>query len=445
MEAVGAFASIVTIVGLFRPTAKFVRSLRGITSDDGHVAKEVCRMAKQIRGSATAIDVGLEDLKCHSSTLEKMQQTQSKVLQSIIDNKSLDIIVSGTESIRKQMSDITRDLKDMRERPRIIKKIGWLLRNKMDVESLIPEMQLVVACLSLVCPIIRIEIDKYMLNKSSGKVAQCLKQEIQLEIVEEQLDTVGEPDFEAAMKPLLRLAQSVRRSSSTRRAKGAPAGQRSPVPDEAFPSSPLSQTPRPSSHSRPPSPHSLPVPSEAPLEVTKHTSSTSESSRPHSAAPSPSSQTPDTPSTPQTPNILEAPKPEKINTPAHVSDSRNGVIRAIQGHIINHGKVIPVKSAMIDYLGSFNYISVKTANQLGLDIQELDPGEPSHTHDGAHEKILPGKVIGKVTGVGWRRSGWGKAIPVEFLVKDSYRGGMYEHVAFGMIFASDFDAAGGGS
>ncbi|KAF5569598.1 hypothetical protein FPANT_13897 [Fusarium pseudoanthophilum] len=100
---------------------------------------------------------------------------------------------------------------------------------------------------------------------------------------------------------------------------------------------------------------------------------------------------------------------------------------------------------MIDYLGSFNYISVKTATQLGLDIQELDPGEHSHTHDGAHERILPAKVIGKVTGVGWRKAGWRKPIPVEFLVKDSYRGRMYEHVAFGMIFAGDFDAAGGGS
>jgi len=135
-------------------------------------------MAKRIQGFATSIDIGLEALKCHSSTLEKMQQTQSKVLQSIIDNNSLDIIVSGTESIRKQMSDTTSDLKDMRERPRILKKIDWLLRNKMEVESLFPEMQLVVACLSLVCPIIKIEIDKYILKRSSGEVAQCLKQEM---------------------------------------------------------------------------------------------------------------------------------------------------------------------------------------------------------------------------------------------------------------------------
>jgi hypothetical protein len=104
-----------------------------------------------------------------------------------------------------------------------------------------------------------------------------------------------------------------------------------------------------------------------------------------------------------------------------------------------------VKNATIDQHGSFNYISVKTANQLDLDIQELDPDEPSHTHSGSHEMILPGKVIGKVTGVGWRRAGRAKIIPVEFLVKDSYRGRMREHVAFGMIFAGDLDTAWRGS
>ncbi|RBA15736.1 hypothetical protein FPRO05_12343 [Fusarium proliferatum] len=442
MEPLGAFASIVTIVALIRPTAKLVKSLKGITSDDGYVSKEVFRMVKRIQGSATSIDIGLEALKCHSSTLEKMQQTQSKVLQSIIDNKSLDIIVSGTESIRKQMSDTTRDLKDMRERPRIIKKIDWLLRNKMEVESLFPEMQLVVACLSLVCPIIRIEIDKYILKKSSGEVAQCLKQEMQLEIVEGQLSTDDEPYFEAATKPLLRLAQSVRRRSSARRPQGAPSGRRSPVPEEIFLSPAPSRTAQPSPRARRPKPQSVPVPCEVPPEATRHTSSSLESSRPRSAVPSSSTQTPDSPATPQSP---DAPKSPRIDTSARTVGSREGIVRAIQGHIINHGKAIPVKSAMIDNLGSFNYISVKTATQLGLDIQELDPGEHSQTHDGAHERILPGKVIGKVTGVGWRKAGWRKPIPAEFLVKDSYRGRMYEHVAFGMIFASDFDAAGGGS
>ncbi|KAF5631135.1 uncharacterized protein FTJAE_8001 [Fusarium tjaetaba] len=383
MEALGAFASVVTIVGLIRPTANFVKSLRGITSDDGHVAKEIERMASGIQASANSIDVSLKALKGHASKLEKMQRAPSEVLQYIIDNKSLDLIVSSTESIRKQMRHTTRDLNDTNNRSKILRKISWLLLDKMEVESLFPEMQLVASSLNLVCPIIGLEINRYLLNKSSGEVAECLKQEIVYG------ELVRHPDL-----------------------------------TEHLPS------------------HSVTVPRGVPSEAIRHTSSSPESFRPHSAVPSSSPQTPDTPATPQSPDV---PKSPRIDTSARTVGPREGVVRAIEGHLINNGKAMPVKSAMIDYLGSFNYISVKTATQLGLDIQELDPGEHSHTQDGEHVRILPGKVIGKVTGVGWRKSGWRKPIPVEFLVKDSYRGRMYEHVAFGMVFASDFDAAGGGS
>ncbi|KAH7215686.1 hypothetical protein DER44DRAFT_653241 [Fusarium oxysporum] len=406
MEALGAFASVVTIVGLIRPTTKFVRSLRGITSDDGHVAKEIERMASSIQASATSIDVSLKALKGHASTLEKMQRAPSEVLQYIIDNKSIDIIVSGTESIRKQMRDTSRDLDDTNNRSEILRKINWLLLDKMEVESLFPEMQVVASCLNLVCPIIGLEINRYLLNKSSGEVAECLKQEMgQLKLVEKQYQSVmkelwssinGESDFEAATKSLFYLSQSVRRTSSTPQPDRAPADRRSPVPEETYLSPAPSNTPQPSPGSRRQKPHSVPVPREAPSEVTRHTSSSPESSRPHSAVPSSSPKTLDTPPTPQSP---DAPKSLRIDTSTRAGGSRGGIVRAIQGHIINHGKEIPVKNATVDQHGSFNYISVKTANQLDLDIQELDPDEPSHTHSGSHEMILPGKVIGKVTGL----------------------------------------------
>ncbi|KAK2668815.1 hypothetical protein RAB80_016195 [Fusarium oxysporum f. sp. vasinfectum] len=487
MEPLGAFASVVTIVGLIRPTAKFVRSLRGITSDDGHVAKEIHTMAIRIQGSAHSIDVALEELKGHSSTLEKMQHAPSKVLQYIIDNKSMDIIVSGTESIAKQMRDIARDLSDTKKRFKILKKIDWILRDKMEVESLFPEMQLVASCLSLVCPIIRLEISQYILNKSSGEVAQCLKQEMkslrrQLEMVERQYHSMmkeqrsgmnAESDFEAGAKPLLRLAQSVRRTGTAPQPKGARTGRRSSISEEILVSPPPStvhdgdggsEMPRrasknssgrsatsrnsaaPSQLSRtysdfhPKRRHNLSVPREAPSEVSRHSSSSRESSRQHSAPPSPPPQTPDMPPTPQSPDSVEVSKPLRIDTSA-----RGGTAQAIQGYIINprdYGKAFPVTNAKIDHLGSVNCISVKTANRFRLHIQELDPDEPSHTHGGSHEVMMPGPVVGKVTGVRWKKPGWAKAMPVEFLVKDCYHGSKQVNIVFGMIFADDLGAAG---
>lgn len=178
MEPVGALASVITIVGLIRPTAIFVKAVRGIASENGIVASEIHRMATRIHTSATSIDIALEDLRSHSSTLRQMSVTPSKILQYIIDNNSMETIVSGTKSISKQMRDKAQELKHLKKQPNLFKKLRWCIWDKMEVESLFPEMQLVAACLSLVCPIIRLEVNQFMLKKSSGEVARCLRQEM---------------------------------------------------------------------------------------------------------------------------------------------------------------------------------------------------------------------------------------------------------------------------
>ncbi|KAJ9414594.1 hypothetical protein QL093DRAFT_2627624 [Fusarium oxysporum] len=496
MEPVGALASVITIVGLIRPTAIFVKAVRGIASENGIVASEIHRMATRIHTSATSIDIALEDLKSHSSTLRQMSVTPSKILQYIIDTNSMETIVSGTKSISKQMRDKAQELKNLKKQPNLFKKLRWCIWDKMEVESLFPEMQLVAACLSLVCPIIRLEVNQFMLKKSSGEVARCLRQEMkslrgQLKMVEQQYHTIiqeqhlsinseFEAEFHAMAKPLLRLAKSVRRTGTvpeTRRESPSRRSEEIPlsIPSEVllvpdgdgtrevprrirrntsqrsaigrnFNSAAPFQTPRPSSGVKPSKPRSLSVPREAPSEVSRHSSSSGESSGQHSAPPSPSPQTPGTPPTPQSPESLEAPKPLRIDTSTRESETRGGTVQAIQGYLINprdRRKPIPVTNAKTDHRVFLNYISVKTVNQLGLKPQEMDPDEPIHTHGDRHEVTMPGPVIGRVTGVRWRKTGWAKAIPVEFLVKDCYHGSKQVNVVFGMIFANDLGAAGG--
>ncbi|KAF4443092.1 hypothetical protein FACUT_1646 [Fusarium acutatum] len=474
MEPVGALASVITIVGLIRPTAKFVKALRGIASENGMVASEIHRMATRIQTSATSIDIALEDLKSHSWTLRQISSTPSKILQYIIDNNSMQTIVSGTQSISNQMRDKAQDLKHLKKQPNLYKKLKWCIWDKMEVESLFPEMQLVAACLSLVCPIIRLEVNQFMLEKSPGEVAQCLRQEMtylrgQLKMVEKQCQALiqeqhssinpeFEAEFHAMAKPLLRLAKSVRRTGTVPETRTEAPSRRPSASDEIplsihremppvldgegtremprrtrrktspqsaidrnFSSASPSQTPRPSSGVTPSKTYSFSVPREALSEVSRHGSSSIESSQ-HSAPPSPSPQTPDTPLTPQSP---DAPKSLRIDTSARGGESRVGTAHAIPGYIINprdHGKANPVTIAKINHRVFLNYISVKTANQFGLEIQNLDSKEPNPTHDDRHEVVMPGPVIGKVTGVEWRKTGWKKAIPIEFLVKDCYHG-----------------------
>ncbi|KAF5685940.1 hypothetical protein FCIRC_3038 [Fusarium circinatum] len=498
MEPVGALASAITIVGLIRPTAKFVKALRGIASENGTVASEIHRMATRIQTSAISIDIALEDLKSHSSTLRRISITPSKILQYIIDTDSMRTIISGTQSISNQMRDKAQELKQLKKQPNLYKKLKWCIWDKMEVESLFPEMQLVATCLSIVCPIIKLEVNQYMLEKSPGEVAQCLRQEMahlrgQLKMVEKQCEALMREqhlsinsefgaEFYAPAKPLLRLARSVRRTGTVPETRRESPGRRASASEEIhlslhreippvldgegtrevprrtrrktslqsgrdrhFNSAPPSQTPPPSPRVIPSESRRLSVPREAPSEILRHSSSSGESSSQDSAPQSPSSHIPDTPLTPQSPDSLEAPKPLRINALTHENESRGGTVQAIRGHIINRGEETLVENATVDKLSCCNYISVKTARQLDLDIQELDSDEPEHTHSGSHEIIMPGKVIGRVAGVGWRKEGRVKIVPVEFLVKDSYLGRMREHVAFGVVFAGDLDAAGRGS
>ncbi|KAF9768026.1 hypothetical protein IL306_014743 [Fusarium sp. DS 682] len=228
MDPLSGIASIATIVTLIGPTTKLIKSLYGIASDEGIVAKEISRMANRLQTSSVSIDIGLEDLKGRSKILEGIQSAPSEVLQYIIDNESVEKIVSGTEAVSKQMSDIERDLNDMKERPKIIKKLKWCLWSKMEMESLFPEMQLVASCLSLVRPIISHEIDQYLLKGSSGTVALCLEQQMesrrsQMKLFEKQFrrnikeqhssvdgESNYEAQFEAVTEPLLNLSRSNR-------------------------------------------------------------------------------------------------------------------------------------------------------------------------------------------------------------------------------------------
>ncbi|KAG4261290.1 hypothetical protein FPRO03_11841 [Fusarium proliferatum] len=497
MEPVGALASVITIVGLIRPTAQFVKALRGIASENGIVATEIHRMATRIQTSATSIDIALEDLKSHAATLRQISITPSKILQHMIDNNSMQTIVSGTQSISNQMRDKAQELKQLKKQPNLYKKLKWCIWDKMEVESLFPEMQLVAACLSLVCPIIRLEVNQFMLKKSSGNVAQCLRREMaslrdQLKMVEKQYHAIireqhfsvnpeFEDEFKAMAKPLLRLARSVRwtgtvpetrRESPSRRPpakEDIPLSMHREIPpvtesygtrevprrtrrntslqstmDRNLSSAPPSPAPRPSSGVTPSKSHGLSIPREAPSEVSRHSSSSGESSRQNSAPPSPSSQVPDTPLTPQSPDTQEVPKPLRIDTSARESELRGGTVQAIQGYIIDprgDGKASPRTTAKANNRVFLNYISVKTANQFGLAIQGLDPDEPNPAHGDRHEVVMPGPVIGKVTGVEWRKAGRPNAMPVEFLVKDCYHGSKREDIVFGVIFADALDAA----
>ncbi|KAM0224303.1 hypothetical protein ACHAPA_004030 [Fusarium lateritium] len=177
-EALGVIASVATIASLTKPTIKLVKSLRGIAKHDDPIANEIRRIADQIDLSAAAVNVAVRQLKGHCLTLKKMTDAPTGVLRYISKTKSVDILIRGTKAVARQMKDAQHDLKSLSGPHGFLKRIKWYVWNKMELDSLFPGMQQLCLCLSFVCPILNMEIDQYIKQRSSPEVKGVMEQQM---------------------------------------------------------------------------------------------------------------------------------------------------------------------------------------------------------------------------------------------------------------------------
>ncbi|KAF4961273.1 hypothetical protein FSARC_10220 [Fusarium sarcochroum] len=369
-EALGVIASVATIAALARPTARFVKSLKGIATDQDPISREIRRMASRIELSSTTIDIALQELKGHCASLKTMQDARSEVVRYIVENKSTDVLVRCSKAIKKQLIEASERLDAMEGRAHLIKRLKWFVWTKLEVESLFPEMQHISLCLVFVCPLLKLEINQYLLERTTDQGAQCMRQEIkslrnQLKICEKQYrimardrdsstgyDSAFNTEFQSIAEPLLRLSKSMRRTGTIPQGGGVQSPSRSSASQEPFmqiPSelsthvhqnessegvpteyhrempqkNPRSRSSRVSSSSQIPETFPTPpvtyisrsshTPDSGNLEVPRESLSTSSrrtSSSRHSRSslPSTSSQTAQTPETPRTPQTPQKPE-----------------------------------------------------------------------------------------------------------------------------------------
>ena len=177
-EVVGVIGSVIAIAGLAKPTAKFVKALRNIAADGDPIASEIDRIATHVVMSSGTIDVAVEQLRGHCKTISGMQEKTSGVLQYIAQNKSTNILITCSKAIIKQMNEMTKDLNSMKRRPNLLTYLKWYIWKKMEVESLFPELDRVIGCLSLMCPILHLEINQHLSEGNGDEVRQCMKAEM---------------------------------------------------------------------------------------------------------------------------------------------------------------------------------------------------------------------------------------------------------------------------
>ncbi|KIL93852.1 hypothetical protein FAVG1_02414 [Fusarium avenaceum] len=239
-EALGVIASVATIASIATPTLKLAKSLRSIAKHEDPIANAIRRFATQIEISATTVDLAVQQLKGHCSTLQKMPDAPTGVLQYISKSKSVDVLIRGTEAVAKQLKDAQHGLKSISGQYLFLKRLKWYFWNKIEADSLFPDMQLLGLCLSFVCPILKMEIYQYIKQKSSTEMKEVMEAQIkslrrELKISEDRYRKLRDdrdfksnhgPSFDAEFQsiatPLLRLAQSMRRTGDVPQTTEAP-------------------------------------------------------------------------------------------------------------------------------------------------------------------------------------------------------------------------------
>ncbi|KAM0197337.1 hypothetical protein ACHAPI_005201 [Fusarium lateritium] len=479
-EALGVIASVATIASLTKPTIKLVKSLRGIAKHDDPIANEIRRIATQIEFSATAVDVAVRQLKGHCLTLQKMPDAPTGVVQYISKNKSVDILFRGTKDVARQMRNAQHVLKSMSGQLGFWKRIKWYVWNKMELDSLFPGIQQLCLCLSFVCPILKMEIDQYIKQRSSTEVKGVMEEEIkllcrELKVSEERYRKLRDDrefttnygsgfdsEFQSVATSLLRLAESMRRTGAVPQTTGAsahtPLASREPVPKTSHRTrtgdrrsqrseAEIKLPPRQSINNRSPTLrrrtstiHQIPEAHKTPLDgksrnlevprepstPSSRTSSTVRDSG--SSLPSQSVQTPQTPRTPQTPDMPE---------PLRTSSSRKGEEK--NTYTLTPGLLkIPESSpqeisinSTIDTTVQDNFISIKQAAELKLPCQGLGQQDYDYVHQ--IDSPSGAKIVGKALGMRWRRREWSKSIPLDLWVEECYPQ-TGEHMVLGKTF-----------
>lgn len=177
-EALGVIASVATIASLATPTVKLAKSLRSIAKHEDPIANAIRRIAAQIEVSATTVDIAVQRLKGNCSTLQKMPDASTGILQYVNKNKSLDVLIRGTEAVARQLEDAQRGLKSMSGRYAFLKRCRWYIWNKMELDSLFPDMHLLGLCLSFVCPILEMEIYQYIKQRSNTEAKEVMEEQM---------------------------------------------------------------------------------------------------------------------------------------------------------------------------------------------------------------------------------------------------------------------------
>ncbi|KAM0350725.1 hypothetical protein ACHAPU_003220 [Fusarium lateritium] len=177
-EVAGIVLGIAGLKSFGKPTLEIAKALRSFAKHEDPIADAIRGIANRIELSATTVDIAVQQLKGHCSTLQNIKDKPSGILQYLSETKSLDTLVRGTLGIEKQLKDATQSLKTTKGRHAFWRRVKWYVWNKIELDDLFPSMQSLLLCLNFICPLLKFEISNYMMENSNAEGMKCMKEEM---------------------------------------------------------------------------------------------------------------------------------------------------------------------------------------------------------------------------------------------------------------------------
>ncbi|KAG8357048.1 hypothetical protein FVEN_g4935 [Fusarium venenatum] len=304
-------------------------------------------------------------------------------------------------------------------------------------------------------PILELEITTYLMDRAEGEIAQLLA--VQIHSLRDQLEHIERTikksvsskrlqknhgkdfilEFDDCAPLLVGLSESMRRTGTVpsdkrarkhgerRRRRRHTADQSSTGSSDSLPTSTSGSSQQTASSTDCSSVQTMPI-------------LTVQMSRSHHVPPIP--QFPSFPrsrQTPQSPRMTEiAQAPEATQTPT--SDRYIDIGSSIGGGWIKdpgEPNAPPHKiNSIMDPRVPDNYISFVRAEELRLQIKELEQDDAHHPSQSTETNNRAGRVIGKVSGIEWRQKRNSKPIMVDFWVTTLHPSRMNEQLVFGTEF-----------
>ncbi|KAF5657687.1 hypothetical protein FHETE_10292 [Fusarium heterosporum] len=234
-EAIGVIASVATIGSMVPPAVKLAKILRSIAKHEEPFRNAILTMASSIQMCGNTIRLAVHQLEGSRSILNKIKDKPLGVLNYADESQPMDAFIERKEAIEKQLSEAVKKLEAIKRQPSTLKMLKWYIWDKMNLNSLLSDMQLLGQCLSIVCPILQMEISRYKMKVSTAEVKDIVKEQIQslhqeLKMGERQYKKMRderlfvrnqgsgfEAEFQNMGEPLLRLSKSIRNTGSVPR------------------------------------------------------------------------------------------------------------------------------------------------------------------------------------------------------------------------------------